>query len=174
LLETADQYITEPRRFTNRAIAYLTVEFEAYLVQARAFINVAQIHTLDACRVQFGGQLTNEKYENAVENAPLDVKDRLVSARDYFVNEVFGDGKWGTLLKSLRDRVVHFDRIRPSSSTNSDEEKLHVAGLTLERLAQDFENGHYYLLIYVIAPIWEHEWIPGSFIPSMWNEENET
>ena len=139
------------------------------MIQARAFINVAQIHTLDACRIKFGGQLTNEKYKKAVKNAPSDVSERLVSAHAYFNNDVFGSEKWGALLKSLRDRVVHFDRIRPSVSVNSDAEHLNVAGLTLERLAQDFETGHYDLLVDVIAPIWEREWIPGPHIPGMWN-----
>ncbi len=168
LLDNANQDAFEPKRFTDKEIAYLTVEFEAYLVQARAFISVAQIHTLDACRIKFGGQLTNEKYKKAVENAPPEVSDKLVCACDFFKNKVFGSGKWGTLLKSLRDRVIHFDRIRPSISENANTEQLNVAGLTLERLAQDFENGHYDLFLDVIAPIWERKWIAGANISGMW------
>jgi hypothetical protein len=68
----------------------------------------------------------------------------------------------------LRDRVSHFDRIRPSVSKNADTEQLSVAGLTLERLAQDFENGHYDLFLDVIAPIWERKWIAGANISGMW------
>ena len=168
LLENANQYDFEPKRFTDKKVADLTVEFEAYLVQARAFISVAQIHTLDACRIKFGGQLTNENYKKAVGTAPPEVSDRLVCAYDFFKNEVFGNGKWGTLLRSLRDRVIHFDRIRPSVSKNADTEQLSVAGLTLERLAQDFENGHYDLFLDVIAPIWERKWIAGANISGMW------
>lgn len=168
LLESVNQYNFEPKRFTDKEVAYLTIEFEAYLVQARAFINVAQIHTLDACRIPFGGQLTNEKYEKAVQCAPPEVSNRLASAYNFFANEVFGDGKWGSLLKSLRDRVVHFDRIRPSVSENADTEGLTVTGLTLERLAQGFENGQYELFLNVIAPIWERKWIAGANIPGMW------
>ena len=168
LLENAVHYNFEPKRFTDKEVAYLTAEFEAYLMQARAFISVAQIHTLDACRIPFGGILTNDKFDKAVRNAPVDVSGRLVSAYDYFTNEVFGCNKWGTLLRSLRDRVTHFDRIRPSVSIINDAEQLDVAGLSLERLAQDFENGHYDLLVDVIAPIWEREWNPGAYIPGMW------
>jgi hypothetical protein len=168
VLENAVQNRFEPKRYTDREIAYLTVEFEAYLMQARAFISIAQIHTLDACRVPFGGILTSEKYENAVRNAPTDVSIRLTQAYDYFAKEVFGQGKWGSLLRSLRDRVAHFDRIRPSVSTDQYIQKLNVSGLTLERLAQDFENGHYALLVDVIAPIWEREWKPGAYTPGMW------
>lgn len=168
LLENAVQNRFEPKRYTDKEIAYLTVEFEAYLMQARAFISIAQIHTLDACRVPFRGILTNEKYNNAVRKAPTDVSIKLTQAYDYFAGEVFGDGKWGSLLRSLRDRVAHFDRIRPSVSTNQYTEEFNVAGLTLERLAQDFENGHYYLLVNVIAPIWEREWKPGAYVPGMW------
>jgi len=158
----------EPKRFTDKEVAFLTVEFEAYLLQARAFINVAQIHTLDACRVSFGGQLTNEKYEKAVNNAPEDVSERLMKARDYFAQHVFGTDMWGTLLKSLRDRVAHFDRVRPSRDASDDLEKLSVTGLSLERLAQDFENGSYDLLVNVIAPIWERDWQPGAYYIGMW------
>jgi hypothetical protein len=174
LLENAGKYNFEPKRFTDREIAYLAAEFEAYLIQARAFINVAQIHTLDACRVEFGGRLTNAKYEKAVKNARLEVSDRLGGAYEYFTDEVFGNGKWGTLLKSLRDRVVHFDRIRPSVSNNAESEQLCVAGLTLERLAQDFENGHYDLFVEVIAPIWERKWIAGANISGMWDQQIAT
>lgn len=159
----------DPRRFTNEEIAYLTVEFEAYVIQARALITVAQIHTLDACRQSFGGQLTNEKYERAVKVAPDDVKDRLVRAHNYFVKNVFGPDKWGTLLRSLRDRVLHFDRVRPTRLNNEDgSEELTVVGLSLERLAQDFENGTYELLVDVVAPMWGRVWEAGAYRPGMW------
>lgn len=169
LLENVNQYNSDPKRFTDKEVAYLTVEFESYLFQARTFINVAQIHTLDACRIEFGGQLTNNEYKKAVKNATSDVSDRLVSAHDYFTNKVFGNEKWGALLKSLRDRVVHYDRIRPSISVDSDTAQLNVVGLTIERLSQDFENGCYDLVVEVIAPIWEREWIAGPYINGMWN-----
>jgi hypothetical protein len=168
VLENTVQNRLEPKRYTDKEIAYLTVEFEAYLIQARAFISIAQIHTLDACRVPFGGNITTEKYKNVVKSAPENVKARLTKAYKYFSNEVFGDGKWGSLLQSLRDRVAHFDRIRPSISVNQNAEEINVAGLTLERLAQDFENGQYYLLVEVITPIWEREWKAGAYIPGMW------
>ena len=168
LLKNVKNNISEPKRFTDKEVCYLTAEFEAYLMQARALISVAQIHTLDACRVSFGGILTNEKYEKAVKTAPPDVNNRLVIAYNYFLNEIFGSGKWGSLLRSLRDRVVHFDRIRPSSSIDNEDEQLRVAGLTLEQLAQDFENGSHSMFLNVIAPIWEREWISGSYSPGMW------
>ena len=159
----------EPTRFTDREVAFLTAEFEAYLFQARAFISVAQIHTLDACRVPFGGQITNEKYARAVSKAPEDVRVRLTRAHNYFSDKVFGCGQWGSVLKSLRDRVAHFDRVRPSKSTSDEgSEDLTVARFSLERLAQDFENGTYDLLVNVIAPIWERDWQPGPCRPGLW------
>ena len=159
----------DPKRFTEREVAFLTAEFEAYLVQARSFISVAQIHTLDACRVRFGGQLTNEKYDKAVRDAPKPVSDRLTRAHNFFTQDVFGPSKWGTLLQSLRNRVLHFDRVRPSRITSGEGlEELTVTGLSLETLAQDFENGAYDVLVNVIAPIWEREWLPGPYRPGMW------
>jgi hypothetical protein len=119
--------------------------------------------------VPFGGQLTNEKYEKAVRKAPKDVSVRLTRAHNYFTQNVFGRGKWGSLLKSLRDRVAHFDRVRPAKTTLGEgSEDLTVTGLSLERLAQDFENGTYDLLVNVIAPIWERDWQPGPYRPGMW------
>ncbi|GAG96790.1 unnamed protein product, partial [marine sediment metagenome] len=134
--------IPEPRRYEDEEIAFLTVEFEAFLFQARAIIIAAQIHTLDACRVEFGGMLTSEKYEKKVKNAPFEVRDRLIIAHDYFAQNVTGDGKWGALLIRLRDRIAHFDRIRPSEITLDDgSEEIRVAGSSLEWLAQKFEDG---------------------------------
>ena len=159
----------EPMRFTDKEVAFLTAEFEAYVIQARALITIAQIHTLDACRVPFGGQLTNEKYEKVVKKAPMAVVDRLTQAYNYFTQDVFGPDKWGTILKSLRDRVIHFDMIRPTkTSSNEGSDELAVVGLSLARLAQDFENGTYDLLVNVIAPIWERAWEPGPYKPGMW------
>ncbi len=159
----------EPRRFTDKEVAFLAAEFEAYLVQARSLIGVAQIHTLDACRVPFGGQLTNERYDKAVNTAPNDVRVRLTRAHKYFTQNVFGRAKWGRLLTSLRDRVIHFDRVRPSrTALGEGSEELTVTGLSLERLAQDFENGAYELLVEVITPIWERDWQPGPYRPGMW------
>lgn len=159
----------EPRRFTDKEVAFLTAELEAYLFQARAFITVAQVHTLDACRVPFGGLLDNEKYKHAVGNAPEDVKERLQQACNYFKENVFALGKWGHLLKDLRDKVAHFDRIRPRHEPSNEVEKLTVTGCSLEQLAQDFENGSYDLITEVIPAIWERKWQPGSPRPGMWD-----
>ncbi len=159
----------DPRRFTSKEIAFLTAKLEAYVIQARALMTVAQVHTLNACRQSFGGQLTNKKYEKVVRSAPDEVKPRLTKARDYFVQTVFGPDSWGTLLKSLRDRVIHFDSVRPTRIHNEEgSEELTVSGLSLERLAQDFENGTYELLVNVVAPIWERDWQAGAYHPGMW------
>lgn len=164
--------VSEPKRFTDKEFAFLAAEFEAYLLQARAFISVSQIHTLNACRVPFYGQITNEKYAKAVMKAPENVRDQLMQVHNYFIQNVFGHGKWGSLLKSLRDRAVHFDRVRPSrTTTDTGSEELTVTGISLERLAQDFENGTYGLLVHVIAPIWERDWQPGPYRSGMWIKE---
>lgn len=169
LLSAAFKGVAEPRRYTDSNVAFLSAEFEAYLIQARALVSVAQLHTLHACRIPFRGQLTNTKYKKEVSKAPTDVHPRLMSARSYFEQSVFSKGKWGSLLRSLRDRAVHFDRVRPSRITSeTDQEELTVTGLSLERLAQDFENGTYDLLVNVIAPIWGREWLAGPYRPKMW------
>ncbi|MGD2166068.1 MAG: hypothetical protein PVH50_11145 [Anaerolineae bacterium] len=169
LIETFLTNESDPRRFTEVKTTLLAAEFEAFVVQARAFITVAQVHTLDACRVKFGGQLTRKKYRRLVRGAEEDVRERLRKAHNYFERAVFGRDNWGALVKSLRDRALHFDRIRPSRSVSSDEPgRLTLTGLTLERLAQDFENGTYNLLVRVIAPVWEREWEPGPYQPRMW------
>ncbi len=168
LLKNVEEYKIDPRCFTDSEIAYLTSEFESFLVQARAFINVAQIHTLDACCIKFGGLLTNEKYDKIVMSEKLASPKKLIIAKQYFDEKVFSKDKWGFLLKSLRDRVVHFDRIRPTKINDNNFEQLSVVGLSLEKLAQEFENGSYYLLVDVIAPIWDREWISGPFKKDMW------
>lgn len=159
----------DPRRYTSKETAFLTAELEAYLIQAVAFINVGKVHTLDACRVKFGGMLTNTKYDDIVRRCQSDSTERLVRARDYFSQNVFGPNKWGQLLRDLRDRVVHFDRIRASESVSGEgSEELRVRGLRLEQLAQEFETGTYDILVNVVAPIWERKWQPGPYSSRMW------
>lgn len=160
----------EPKRFTDKEVAYLTAEFEAFLIPAYAFINITKIHTLDACRVKFGGMLTSTKYKTLINKAHEDIKPKLMRANNYFEQNVFGLNQWGSILKSLRDRVVHFDRIRPSKVTSNEGlEDLTVAGQALEHITQDFENITYDLLVNVIAPIWDREWKAGKYQPGMWS-----
>lgn len=159
----------DPRRFTDPEITFLTTEFEAFLFQSRAFITVAQVHTLDACRLNFGGMLTNSKYKKIVGDAPPETKERLVKSYTYFTEHVFGKDNWGALLKSLRDRIAHFDRVRPTVSVDENEaEVINVTGLTLEQLAQEFETGIYDLMVNVIAPVWICKWESGPYHLGMW------
>ncbi|MFO7448133.1 MAG: hypothetical protein R6W90_17370 [Ignavibacteriaceae bacterium] len=167
LFETVNENRIDPRCFTDNEVAYLTLEFEAFLIQARSFISIAQIHTLHACGIPYNKLLTNEKYGKIIQKKPYP-PDKLVNAKLYFDKNVFNENRWGFLLKSLRDRVIHYDRIRPTKFNIDDIEELSVRGLSLEKLAQEFENGYNSLLVDVITPIWDRKWIPGPFRKDMW------
>jgi hypothetical protein len=115
-----------------------------------------------------------------VNEAPFAEKAQWL--QDYFHNKVFGTSNWtgqnpnnwGSLLQSLRDKIAHRDRLRPSF--NSDGTPVRkvlfdwptLRDITFDRFCQYMQNGMFALFTDVSPVLYEVEWKPGPFKPNLW------
>jgi hypothetical protein len=115
-----------------------------------------------------------------VNEAPF--ADKAEWVHDYFDNKVFGASDWtrlnpddwGSLLQSLRDKIAHRDRLRPSF--NSDETLVGkvlfdwptLRDITYDRFCQYMQNGMFALFTDVSPVLYELEWKAGLYEPNLW------
>ena len=157
--------------------------FEGFLFQAMSFLDFYMLYICLFLKTGHQGSMTRQRFFAAlarVSEASFAAKAKEV--HDYFSTRVFGpsDGTWlsphdwGSILKSLRDKIAHRDRIRPSF--NSDET---LAGkvlfdwptlrdITWDRFCQYMQNGMFYLFVEVSPVLYELEWKPGPYKPNLW------
>ena len=156
---------------------------EGFLFQAKAFLDFYMLYVCLFLRTGYRGSMSRARFFNGLEkvrSGPFAGKARAVE--DYFRDKVFrpGDAKgfvpenWGTLLGSLRDKIAHRDRLRPSFDGS---EKLlekvlldwpTLQGTTYERFCQDMQNGMFALFTDVSPVLYELEWKAGPYRPDLW------
>ena len=134
-------------------------------------------------RTDHQGSISTEKFFKAlgrVQQSPFAEKARKV--RDYFDTRVFGSSDWegldpndwGSLLTSLRDKVAHRDRLRPSFDS---EETLigkvlfdwpTLKSITYDRFCQYMQNGMFAFFTDVSPVLYGLEWKAGLYRPDLW------
>jgi hypothetical protein len=156
---------------------------EGFLIQGWAFLEFYMLYICRALRTEHEGRISAHKFRKELEKVqqePLATKAREV--RDYFDAKVFGThdgqdfvrGDWGTLLQSLRDKIVHRDLLRPSfesSETLLDKvlfERPTLQGMTYERFCEDMRNGMFCSITDVSPILYDLEWKAGPYRPTLW------
>lgn len=156
---------------------------ESFLLQSRTFLDFYMLYICLVLHTGHKGSISTDTFRKElkkVQREPLATKARKV--RDYFDTEVFGtrDGKgfvsasWGTLLQSLRDKIAHRDRLRPSfesSETLLDKVLFDwptLRGMTYERFCQEMQNGMFCLIADVSPILYDLEWKAGPYRPNLW------
>ena len=156
---------------------------ESFLLQGRAFLDFYMLYICLALRTGHKGQISTDRFRKELKKVqlePLATKARKV--RDYFDRKVFGthDGKdfvpsnWGTLLQSLRDKIAHRDRLRPSFESSEvllDKVLFDwptLQGMTYERFCQMMQNGMFCLITDVSPILYDLEWKAGPYRPKLW------
>ncbi len=164
---------TDDQRF--QAAAHL----EAYIFQARAYLDF-YFHLV--CRVcscpEVPHMMSTRQFHTTLRRAPAAHKARANAIHTYVNDQVLAPGRWGALMRSLRDRIAHADRLKPSrASTESVGVVLldwpTIRGLTFERLAQDFDNGRFELLRETSPILFELPWLSGELQANAWEPETE-
>lgn len=103
---------------------------------------------------------------------------------NYFENKVFAKSSenwlspenWGALLQSLRDKIAHRDKLRPSydSDENLVDDVLFdwptLRETTYDRFCQYMQNGMFYMLHDLSKMLYELEWKPGPYKEGLWDE----
>jgi len=156
---------------------------EGFLLQSRTFLDFYMLYICFILRTEHKGKISADRFRKELENVqqePLATRARKV--RDYFDTKVFGthDGKdfvpgnWGTLLQSLRNKIAHRDRLRPSfesSETLFDKVLFDwptLQGMTYERFCQEMQNGMFWLIADVSPILYDLEWKAGPYRPNLW------
>jgi hypothetical protein len=161
----------------------ISFALEGFMLQARTFLDFYMLYLCLFLRTEHKGSISTNKFFKAltsVQEAPFAKKARRVT--EYFQTRVFGssdwDGlnpnDWGTLLVTLRDKIAHRDRLRPSF--DSDETLIGkvlfdwptLQKMTYDRFCQYMQNGMFALFTDVSPIIYEVEWKPDPYRPDLW------
>jgi hypothetical protein len=160
---------------------------ECCLFEANSFLDIYMFYISQLLGKPRVGNMTKDRFYKDVQSVS-DGRFRAKACRikDYFDTNVFAseskvgvfvDPAWGSILISLRDKIAHRDRIRPSFA--SDERLLDkvllnwpmLRGQTYERFLQSLQNGMWSMLTEDLAPIlYDLPWKPGQYTEGMWSD----
>lgn len=159
--------------------------FEGFLFQSRAFLDFYMLYLCLFLRTGHEGSISRDKFNKALKGVRVDNfvgKAKLVS--DYFNTRVFGEfdthfalssNNWGELLISLRDKIAHRDRVRPSFDGKETLAKgvlfdwPTLQGITWDRFCQYMQNGMFSLFTDVSPMIYDLEWKAGPYRSDLWS-----
>ncbi len=149
---------------------------EVFLFEARSFLDVYMIFVFLLLKTGFTkGHMSKSKFYEELDKVvepPFDQKARWV--KEYFATSVFGyeenqetsifRNDWGTLVRSLRDRIAHRDII--NLSFDSKEKFINdvrldwptLKGITYHSLAETIGNEIHALFYRVLCHIYELKW----------------
>ncbi len=159
--------------------------FEGFLFQATSFLDFYMLYICILLKSGHQGSISKQKFFKALGRVsePFLV-EKAQGVGNYFANHVFAEktGKWlvpdhwGTLLRSLRDKIAHRDRIRPSFQSNETlvgEVLLNwptLQSITYDQFCQYMQNGMFTLFTEVAPLLYDLEWRSGPYRQGMWRE----
>jgi len=125
--------------------------FENVIMQLRAFIDFAQKLCCLVLEYTKPIYVTKDFYKIVAKNESL--KAREIESK---FREIMSEDSWGSSVKSIRDKITHYDVIKTKS-----EIKPTIQGKSYERYCQDLENNMFVFLIELQPILFEKEWISG-------------
>ena len=160
--------------------------FEGFLFQSRAFLDFYMLYICLVLKTGHEGRISKSKFSKALTNVTPPLVEKGAIITEYFETKVFSSSNkswlspenWGTLLRSLRDKIAHRDLLRPSF--DSDETLTGqvlfdwptLRQTTYDRFCQYMQNGMFDLLREVSPILYDVEWILGPYRPDMWSKDN--
>lgn len=158
--------------------------FENFLFQARSYVDFFMLYVSIFLQSGHQGSISEKKFFkslNGITEGSFVEKSQLAS--EYFSTNVFGSSEWdglnsnnwGTLLKSIRDKIAHRDIIRPSfNSSESIAEKIlfdwpTLQNITYDRFCQYMQNGMFALIQDISTILYDLEWKSGVYHPKLWD-----
>jgi hypothetical protein len=157
---------------------------EGFLFQGNALLDFYMLFSCLLLRTREKGSMSSKtdfyKELGKVQHEPFAGKAKWLE--NYFKGNVFAepdkqrfdDNAWGTLLRSLRDKIAHRDIIRPSFE--SQETLIRgvlfdwptLRGMPYDRFCQAMENGMFSLMTEAASYLYELDWKPGPYRPNLW------
>lgn len=157
--------------------------FEQFLFQGRACLDFYMLYIAHLLRTGHEGSMSRDKFYKRLKNAePNSLSDKAECVEHHFKTNIFGSGynidglaqnNWGELLKSLRDKIAHKDKIKLSK--NSLERIMNdilldyptIRDLTYERFCQKMHNGLWYMVKDLFPVLYDIEWQAGPYREGM-------
>jgi len=170
---------------TNNEVILQSHVFEQFLFQSRSCLDFYMLYLAHFLRTGHKGPMSTAKFYKRLSRAEPDflrIKARLVE--EYFISTVFGEEKyvdvfsptnWGSLLKSLRDKIAHRDRI--NMSMNSPDRIMNdilldfptLKDLTYDRFCQAMQNGMWFMICDLFPILYDLEWQAGPYREGMFD-----
>lgn len=170
-------------KLTDNEVFLQSHVLEQFLFQGRSYLDFYMLYLAYFLRTGHTGAISTDKFYKRLRKAQPDLlHKKAVVIENYFGENVFGSEKpairsqptnWGELLKSLRDRIAHRDRIK--ISMNSREQIMNdilldmptLQDLTYERFCQAMENGMYEMIRDLFPVLYDLEWQAGPYREGM-------
>lgn len=174
----------EKLEVSDDELLLISFVLEGFLFQARAFLDFYMLYICLCLKADHPVHMSTNKFFKALDKIEQDpLAEKALEVKKYFTSKVFGTSdweglnpnNWGDLLRSLRDKIAHKDRLYPSYE--SDEvlaggvlfDWPTLRGITYDRFCQYTQNGIFSLLTDVSPILYELEWMPGPYKHGMWN-----
>ena len=156
---------------------------EQFLFQSRSCLDFFMLYITKILRTRHVLNMSVDKFYTALSTANPEVLCKKADTIDnYFREHVFSAEKnvqfaltpnWGELLRSLRDRIAHRDRI--NISKNSRDRILNdillamptLQNMTYEKFCQTIENGMYEMIRDLFPVVYDLEWKAGPYREGM-------
>ncbi len=127
----------------ERDIGLITLE--SVLFQFRAFLDMHMRYSLLLLGQKPQGKIGSKNFKKILRRLIME-SESAKELLEYYETCVWAEGCWGHLLRELRDKIAHQDRLYPRRSGYEEDTEvaltwLSVAGQPLERLALDLSNG---------------------------------
>lgn len=148
---------------------------EAFLFQARAFIDIFMRAISLIMNEDPPVYMSYDKFKKLMKSVKGDnFKDRAHNVLAIFENDVFGENKWGFILKSLRDKIAHRDQIKPRYEGEEEICSIRldwptIRKMTFDRFAQDIQNGIFNLIRNTASHIFCLDWKSGEYDANAWD-----
>lgn len=156
-------------------IFLISFAFETFLFQGKAFLDFYTLYISLLLQTGHEGKISTDRFYKALDRAPLPFRSKATDVLNYFESKVFAESgrnwlspeNWGLLLQSLRDKIAHRDKLRPSYDSNEtlvDSILFNwptLRATTYDRFCQYMENGMFDLLHDLSKMLYEMEWEPG-------------
>ena len=158
---------------------------EQFLFQSRACLDFYMLYLTKILRTSRVDSMSVKKFYNALHTSKPDLLGKKAEdIKAYFSDQVFSDESsvqfastpnWGKLLRSLRDKIAHRDRIiivhnsRDQIMNDVLVEMPTLQNMTYEQFGQTIENGMYEMIRELFPVIYGLEWQPGPYKDGMFD-----
>ena len=168
---------------TNSKIFLQSRTFEQYVFLGRSCLEFYMLYLVHLLRLEQKGNMTIDKFYKALLRAETDSSSgKATCVKDYFETKIFSSDReidiispsnWGTILKLIRDKIAHRDRI---GTTNADRENAindifshfpTLRDLTYDRFCQAMENGMWFMIHDLFPVLYDMEWQAGPYREGM-------